>query len=99
MEVALKADIIREIESSEGGRVLLHDEVADEEGNFEVVPVCVFFFLISNDRQNSKLTTLTPLKIWETLTAEDVLTPAEVSIVVPFETIPRLTVSLGLTSQ
>jgi hypothetical protein len=39
MEVALKADIIREIEASEDGRILLHDEVLDDQGNFEVIPV------------------------------------------------------------
>ena len=38
MELSLKRDVIREIRMSEGGRILLHDEV-EQDGTFETVPV------------------------------------------------------------
>lgn len=40
MELSLKRDVIREIRMSEGGRILLHDEV-EQDGTFETVPVRV----------------------------------------------------------
>jgi hypothetical protein len=39
MEVQLKRDVLREVSRMEGNRLLLHDEVVDEDGNFEIVPV------------------------------------------------------------
>lgn len=41
MEGQLKRDVLAEISKTEGGRLLLHDEVEDEHGNFEIVPVRV----------------------------------------------------------
>lgn len=38
MELSFKRDVIREIQTSEGGRILLHDEV-EQDGSFEIVPV------------------------------------------------------------
>lgn len=39
MEISLKKDVIREIKASEGGRILLHDEVETSDGSFEIVPI------------------------------------------------------------
>lgn len=38
MEASLKKDVIRELRTGEG-RILLHDEVEDRPGHFEVVPI------------------------------------------------------------
>ncbi|KAL7413408.1 inositol hexakisphosphate-domain-containing protein [Mrakia frigida] len=38
MEVSFKRDVIREIKMSDGGRILLHDEV-EQDGSFEIVPI------------------------------------------------------------
>ncbi|CDZ97852.1 hypothetical protein [Phaffia rhodozyma] len=39
MEVSLKKDVVDEIRRSQDGRILLHDEVEDGQGGFEIVPI------------------------------------------------------------
>lgn len=38
MELNLKKDVLRELRAGDG-RILLHDEVEERPGNFEIVPV------------------------------------------------------------